>query len=117
MEKGILISCSAGNNRHDPLGSEATMKGVSLYKVRRNLLPNMMYHMVYTGSNSSRPDPGSLCLEGTLDPHVVGGKIVICDRGISPRIQKSQVVKEAGGIGMILSNTTANGEEHFKPIK
>nr|GEW17191.1 subtilisin-like protease SBT1.3 [Tanacetum cinerariifolium] len=57
----------------------------------------MMYHMVYTRSNSSRPDPGSLCLEGTLDPYVVGGKIVICDRGISPRIQKSQVVKEAGG--------------------
>ncbi|GJY15686.1 hypothetical protein Tco_0386108 [Tanacetum coccineum] len=47
------------------LGSGATMKGVSLYKGRRNLLPNMMYHMVYTGSNSSTPDPGSLCLEGT----------------------------------------------------
>ncbi|KAD7480401.1 hypothetical protein E3N88_03537 [Mikania micrantha] len=70
-----------------------------------------MYPLVYTGSNSSSPDPGSLCLEGTLDPHVVAGKIVICDRGISPRVQKGQVVKQAGGIGMILSNTAANGEE------
>ncbi|GJS89674.1 subtilisin-like protease SBT1.3 [Tanacetum coccineum] len=138
MEKGILISCSAGNGGPDPvsltnvspwittvgastmdrdfpgsvkLGSGATLKGVSLYKGRRNLSPNMMYPMIYTGSNSSSPDPGSLCLEGTLDPQVVAGKIVICDRGISPRVQKGQVVKEAGGIGMILSNTAANGEE------
>ena len=36
---------------------------------------------------------------------------MICDRGISPRVQKGQVVKEAGGIGMILANTAANGEE------
>nr|GEW83957.1 subtilisin-like protease SBT1.3 [Tanacetum cinerariifolium] len=46
-----------------------------------------------------------------LDLHVVGGKIVICDCGISPRVQKGQVVKEACGIGMVLSNTAANGEE------
>ncbi|KAI3749005.1 hypothetical protein L6452_12506 [Arctium lappa] len=138
MEKGVFISCSAGNGGPDPvsltnvspwittvgastmdrdfpgsvkLGSGVMLKGVSLYKGRRNLKPKMLYPLVYTGSNSSSPDPGSLCLEGTLDPHVVAGKIVICDRGISPRVQKGQVVKEAGGIGMILSNTAANGEE------
>ncbi|KAI3808852.1 hypothetical protein L1987_24815 [Smallanthus sonchifolius] len=138
MEKGVLISCSAGNGGPDPvsltnvspwittvgastmdrdfpgsvkLGSGVTLKGVSLYKGRRNLSPKIMYPLVYTGSNSSSPDPGSLCLEGTLDPHAVAGKIVICDRGISPRVQKGQVVKQAGGVGMILSNTAANGEE------
>ncbi|MBA0557709.1 hypothetical protein Golob_014758 [Gossypium lobatum] len=63
------------------------------------------------GSNSSSPNPSSLCLDGTLDPHVVSGKIVICDRGINPRVQKGQVVKDAGGVGMILTNTAANGEE------
>ncbi|MED6200658.1 hypothetical protein PIB30_087370 [Stylosanthes scabra] len=52
-----------------------------------------------------------MCLEGTLDPQVVKGKIVICERGISPRVQKGHVVKDAGGVGMILTNTETNGEE------
>lgn len=138
MEMGVFISCSAGNGGPDPisltnvspwittvgastmdrdfpgtvkLGSGSIVKGVSLYKGRRNLSPNVQYPLIYTGSNSSSPDPGSLCLEGTLDPHAVSGKIVICDRGISPRVQKGQVVKDAGAVGMILSNTAANGEE------
>ncbi|KAK9045245.1 hypothetical protein V6N11_059132 [Hibiscus sabdariffa] len=93
------------------LGSGRTIAGVSLYKGRRSLQANKQYPLVYMGSNSSSPDPSSLCLEGTLDPHVVSGKIVICDRGISPRVQKGQVVKDAGGVGMILTNTEANGEE------
>ncbi|KAK2980935.1 hypothetical protein RJ640_022914 [Escallonia rubra] len=138
MEMGIFVSCSAGNGGPDPasltnvspwittVGAStmdrdfpATVKlatgkpvtGVSLYKGRSNLSPSKQYPLVYTGSNSSSPDPNSLCLEGTLDRHTVAGKIVICDRGISPRVQKGQVVKDAGGIGMILSNTGSNGEE------
>ncbi|XP_057476229.1 subtilisin-like protease SBT1.3 [Actinidia eriantha] len=138
MEMGIFVSCSAGNGGPDPisltnvspwittvgastmdrefpatvkLGSGTTVTGVSLYKGRRNLSIKQQYPLVYTGSNSSSPDPSSLCLEGTLDPRVVVGKIVICDRGISPRVQKGQVVKDAGGVGMILANTAANGEE------
>ncbi|KAL9272020.1 Subtilisin-like protease SBT1.3-like protein [Drosera capensis] len=82
-----------------------------LYKERRVLAKDTMHPLVYFGSNSSGPDAGSLCLEGTLDPHKVAGKIVVCDRGISPRVQKGQVVKEAGGVGMILANTASNGEE------
>ncbi|KAI9162197.1 hypothetical protein LWI28_024811 [Acer negundo] len=87
------------------------VSGVSLYKGRRVLLEKTEYALVYMGTNSSSPEPSSLCLEGTLDPHVVSGKIVICDRGISPRVQKGQVVKDAGGVGMILTNTASNGEE------
>lgn len=141
MEMGVFVSCSAGNGGPDPvsltnvspwittvgastmdrefpaivkLGNGRIMNGVSLYKEERMLLKNSKqenYPIVYMGSNSSSPEPSSLCLEGTLDRHVVEGKIVICDRGISPRVQKGQVVKEAGGIGMILSNTANNGEE------
>ncbi|KAK9292070.1 hypothetical protein L1049_020025 [Liquidambar formosana] len=138
MEKGVFVSCSAGNGGPDPisltnvspwittvgastmdrkfpanvkLGTGRTITGVSLYKGRRNLSTQKQYQLVYLGSNSSSPDPSSLCLEGTLERNVVAGKIVICDRGISPRVQKGQVVKDAGGVGMILANTDANGEE------
>ncbi|XP_010272631.1 PREDICTED: subtilisin-like protease SBT1.3 [Nelumbo nucifera] len=138
MEMGVFVSCSAGNGGPDPisltnvspwvttvgastmdrdfpsmvkLGNGQMLSGVSLYKGRRILSTKQQYPLVYMGSNSSTPDPSSLCLEGTLDPHSVVGKIVICDRGVSPRVDKGRVVKEAGGMGMILANTAANGEE------
>ncbi|KAK6125944.1 hypothetical protein DH2020_040333 [Rehmannia glutinosa] len=135
---GSFVSCSAGNGGPDPisltnvspwvttvgastmdrdfpatikLGTGKFMTGASLYKGHRNISSNRLYPLVYHGSNSSNLTPSSMCLEGTLDRHSVAGKIVICDRGISPRVQKGQVVKDAGGVGMILTNTAANGEE------
>ncbi|XP_061373947.1 subtilisin-like protease SBT1.3 [Gastrolobium bilobum] len=138
MEMGVFVSCSAGNAGPDPvtitnvspwittvgastmdrdfpadvkLGNGKKLTGTSLYKGRSMLSVKKQYPLVYMGGNSSSPDPRSLCLEGTLDRRMASGKIVICDRGISPRVQKGQVVKNAGGIGMILTNTAANGEE------
>lgn len=43
-----------------------------------------------------------------LDPAKVAGKIVVCDRGVSARVNKSLAVKQAGGLGMILLNTSPN---------
>ncbi|XP_051142808.1 subtilisin-like protease SBT1.3 [Andrographis paniculata] len=138
MEKGVFVSCSAGNGGPDPisltnvspwvttvgastmdrdfpatikLGNGKSVTGASLYKGQRKLSVVSQYPLVYLGGNSSNITPSSMCLEGTLDRHSVAGKIVICDRGISPRVQKGQVVKDAGGIGMILANTATNGEE------
>ncbi|KAK7270801.1 hypothetical protein RJT34_26232 [Clitoria ternatea] len=138
MEKGVFVSCSAGNAGPDPasltnvspwittvgastmdrdfpadvrLGNGKRVTGVSLYKGKRTLSVNKQYPLVYLGTNSSRVDPRSMCLEGSLDPKVVSGKIVICDRGLSPRVQKGHVVESAGGVGMILTNTATNGEE------
>ncbi|CAL0328649.1 unnamed protein product [Lupinus luteus] len=138
MEKGVFVSCSAGNAGPDPaslanvspwittvgastmdrdfpayvkLGNDENVTGVSLYKGRSILSISKQYPLVYLGSNSSSLNGRSLCLEGTLDPQVVSGKIVICDRGLSPRVQKGHVVKSAGGVGMILTNTAVNGEE------
>ncbi len=54
----------------------------------------------------------------TLDPAKVAGKIVVCDRGVNARVNKSLAVKEAGGVGMMLVNTTANSlnaDLHFVP--
>jgi hypothetical protein len=43
-----------------------------------------------------------------LDPAKVAGKIVVCDRGVTPRVNKSLAVFQAGGVGMILLNPTSN---------
>lgn len=50
------------------------------------------------------PDEAELCFRETLDPAKVSGKIVLCLRGISARVDKSLAVSEAGGAGMILYN-------------
>jgi subtilisin family serine protease len=49
-----------------------------------------------------------LCFLGALDPAKVTGKIVLCARGVSGRTEKSQAVRQAGGVGMILYNPTPN---------
>jgi subtilisin family serine protease len=46
------------------------------------------------------------CTQGSLDPVKVTGKVVLCVRGDNPRVQKSRVVRDAGGVGMILYNTS-----------
>ncbi|XP_031497421.1 subtilisin-like protease SBT1.3 [Nymphaea colorata] len=138
MEKGVFVSCSAGNGGPGPgsltnvapwiatigastmdrdfpsivkLGNGRIFSGVSLYRGRRVLSFDKQYPVVYMGDNISSPTPSALCLPGSLDAHAVAGKIVLCDRGMNPRVEKGEVVKEAGGIGMILSNTESNGEE------
>ena len=41
-----------------------------------------------------------------LDPAMVAGKIVVCERGVIARVNKSLAVQQAGGVGMILVNPT-----------
>jgi subtilisin family serine protease len=53
-----------------------------------------------------------------LDPAKIAGKIVVCDRGTTARVNKSLAVLEAGGVGMILVNTSVssiNADFHFVP--
>ncbi|XP_059283821.1 subtilisin-like protease SBT1.8 [Lycium ferocissimum] len=131
MERGIVVSCSAGNSgpakaslantapwimtvgagtidRDFPafavLGNGKKLTGVSLYS--GNGMGKKMVALVYNTDSS-----GSLCLPGSLDPKNVRGKIVVCDRGTNARVEKGLVVKEAGGVGMILANTVESGEE------
>jgi subtilisin family serine protease len=58
------------------------------------------------------------CFAGTLDPALAAGKIVVCDRGVNARIDKSFEVKRAGGVGMVLANVSPNslnGDYHAVP--
>ncbi|PZG14031.1 S8 family serine peptidase [Nonomuraea aridisoli] len=53
-----------------------------------------------------------------LDQAKVKGKIVICDRGVTPRVNKSAAVSEAGGIGAVLTNIgdeSLNADLHTVP--
>jgi subtilisin family serine protease len=58
------------------------------------------------GLPDANPTNLVLCMPSTLDPAKVAGKIVVCDRGVSARVDKSLQVKNAGGIGLILVNPT-----------
>jgi subtilisin family serine protease len=58
------------------------------------------------GKEGANPTNLVLCQAGTLDPAKVTGKIVVCDRGVNARVDKSLQVKNAGGVGMILLNIT-----------
>lgn len=132
MEKGIFVSCSAGNSgpakaslanvapwimtvgagtidrdfpAYATLGDGRKFTGVSLYSGAG--MGKKLVELVYNKGNSS----SNLCMPGSLDPAAVRGKVVVCDRGISARVEKGAVVKAAGGVGMILANTAASGEE------
>ncbi|KAK4424063.1 Subtilisin-like protease SBT1.6 [Sesamum alatum] len=133
VSRGIFVSASAGNegpsglsvtnlapwittvgagtiDRNFPaeviLGDGRKFTGVSLYAGEP--LKGKMYPLIYPGKSGGLS--ASLCMENSLDPNSVRGKIVICDRGSSPRTAKGLVVKKAGGVGMILANGVTNGE-------
>jgi subtilisin family serine protease len=134
MERGIFVSCSAGNagpgaatlsngapwittvgagtiDRDFPavvtLGNGANYTGASLYTSKP--LPSAA-PLFYTG-NASNNSMSAFCMMGSLVPEKVRGKIVICGRGSNGRVQKDIVVRAATGAGMILANTAANGEK------
>ena len=53
----------------------------------------------------------NLCNPGALDPALVAGNIVLCERGAIARVAKSEAVFLAGGAGMILFNSNDGQSE------
>ena len=69
-------------------------------------------------ARASASPPATTAATAVLDPAKVAGKIVVCERGVNARVNKSLAVQEAGGVGMILVNTTTNSlnaDFHFVP--
>ncbi|KAA8541587.1 hypothetical protein F0562_022739 [Nyssa sinensis] len=91
------------------LGNGKIIPGVSVYG-GPGLTSGRLYPLIYAGSEGSDGYSSSLCLEGSLDPNLVKGKIILCDRGINSRAAKGEVVRKAGGIAMILANGVFDGE-------
>ncbi|KAF2579368.1 hypothetical protein F2Q68_00002971 [Brassica cretica] len=137
IDRGVFVSASAGNggpgaltvtnvapwmttvgagtiDRDFPanvkLGNGKTVPGVSVYG-GPDLEPGWMYPLVYGGSLLGGDGySSSLCIEGSLDPSLVKGKIVLCDRGINSRATKGEIVRRNGGSGMIIANGVFDGE-------
>ena len=60
----------------------------------------------------------AVCAADSLDPARAAGRIVVCDRGVTGRVEKSAEVRRAGGVGMVLVNTktdSADADSHSVP--
>ncbi|XP_065854154.1 subtilisin-like protease SBT5.3 [Euphorbia lathyris] len=147
VRNGILVVCSAGNSgpsagtasnvapwiltvaastldRDFPsnviLGNNQIFQGRSF---RTNTLPAKKYYPIINSVDAKAANVSTenaiLCLTGSLEPSKTKGKIVVCFRdGIFPDIDKSWVVAQAGGVGMILANqanSTITPDPHFLP--
>ncbi|KAL5734984.1 hypothetical protein ACOSP7_032845 [Xanthoceras sorbifolium] len=130
MEKGVLVSCAAGNSGFD----EGTVVNVAPWittvgasTIDRAFLTDLVLEdgTVITGSSLYKGKPFSnttyfplfyghepnYCEPGSLDKELVSGKIVVCDRGgLVLRAEKGLVVREAGGVGLVVANTPDLGE-------
>lgn len=82
------------------LGNGASYSGASI-TVKNPLTGNLITATAAANSDSKTP---SLCAANELNPALAAGKIVVCERGVTARADKSIEVKRAGGIGMILVN-------------
>ncbi|KAH7444053.1 hypothetical protein KP509_02G062000 [Ceratopteris richardii] len=139
VSAGRVVVCSAGNDGPTPasvgnvapwiitvaassmdrsfpssvvLGDGSNYTGASLSETR--LANDSMYPLVYAGDarlSSANESAGAMCFPGTLDPTKVKGKIVACLRGVTPRVDKGSVVKEAGGAGLVLLNQPSDADE------
>nr|GEZ95438.1 subtilisin-like protease SBT1.8 [Tanacetum cinerariifolium] len=100
MEIGVFVSCSAGNSGP----TKASLANVApwIMTVGAGTLDRDFLAYAVLG-NGKKVNGVSL--------YSRKGKMVFCDRGVNPRVEKGHVVKEAVGVGMLLGNTAESGEE------
>jgi len=122
-----LTTVAAGTHNRSALGT-ATLGNAAVYtgaSVSPGVVTAPLIDSINAGMAGASATAVSLCYStatngGTpaLDPAKVAGKIVVCDRGASARVNKSLAVFEAGGVGMILlnpSNNSLNADFHSVP--
>ncbi len=122
-----LTTVAAGTHNRDGVGSVTTGDGTSYTgaSIATAVGPAPLIDSTAAGLPGADATAVALCFAavdngGTpvLDPAKVAGKIVVCDRGVTARVNKSLAVSEAGGLGMILLNTATssiNADFHFVP--
>ena len=123
-DAGVFVATSAGNsgNGFSTIGGPANLPWVTTVaaSTQSRFFPGRVVlgnGQAFLGASITRPvgnrplvdaadAGGDLCLLGTLHPAVVEGAIVLCRRGVNARVEKSQAVLEAGGVGMIMYENT-----------
>ncbi|GMY36573.1 subtilisin-like protease SBT5.4 [Fagus crenata] len=138
IKKGIVVICSAGNSgptlgtveNFSPwmitvaastldrefqafveLQNGLRFKGESMSKP---LAEDTFYPLISAAqakAANASAENAMLCMEGTLDPEKVKGKILACLRGKTARMDKGQQAALAGAAGMILCNDKSSGNE------
>jgi len=112
-----LTTVAAGTHNRDGQGSVTLGNGVTYYgaSLATPVGPALLIDSTAAALAGADPVKVSLCYAkvdnggvAVLDPAKVAGKIVVCDRGVTARVNKSVAVAEAGGAGMILVNTSIN---------
>ncbi|KAK0582445.1 hypothetical protein LWI29_025746 [Acer saccharum] len=95
------------------LGNGKVVEGVSLYSGDALTKPVPVVYSESAGSVASK-----FCLNGTLNETLVKGKIVVCDGASGNKYEKSENVKQAKGVGMILVNSVGDelsADPHILP--
>jgi subtilisin family serine protease len=121
-----ITTVAAGTHNRDGVGSVTLGNGVTYAgaSVATAVGPAPFIDAAAAGLPGADPTAVRLCFADVdagapvLDPAKVAGKIVLCDRGVNARVNKSLAVQQAGGVGMVLANTSVtslNADFHFVP--
>jgi len=122
-----LTTVAAGTHNRDGQGSVTLGNGSTYFgaSVATAVGPAPFIDSTEAGLPGADPTAVALCFAAVdnggvavLDPAKVAGRIVLCDRGVTARVNKSLAVMEAGGVGMVLVNTivaSLNADFHFVP--
>jgi hypothetical protein len=132
-DAGVFVSASAGNSGPGPetVGSPAnspwlmSIAASTHNRVFANSIGNL------SGGGSAAPadisgksftsgygpativyagDYGDALCGAPFAPGTFDGEIVVCDRGVNPRVEKGRNVKVGGAGGMVLANDEASGD-------
>ncbi|XP_055821404.1 subtilisin-like protease 4 [Solanum dulcamara] len=134
-ERGILVSCSAGNSgpflgsvgnaapwiltvgastldrklkATVKLGNREEFEGESAY--RPKISNSTFFTLFDAGKNASNQSFTPYCKPGSLTDPAIRGKIVLClAGGLVENVDKGKAVKDAGGVGMIIINPSFYG--------
>ena len=98
---------AAGTHNRNGAGSVTLGNGVTYYgaSVATAVGPAPLIDSTAAGLPGADPTQVALCYgvdrwrQSVLDPAKVAGKIVLCDRGVTARVNKSLAVKKPAALG------------------